>query len=146
MPHRARRLLASAALLMITFGGLELFYLRMFFADRTELRERLAGLPYRKLPGYPEFLAAVMEQTREGDVIVLLTPHAGFEEGYRYAHSRAAYVLEGRRVLAVLGPDDRRDPGAFDRADVVVGWRVKPPPGIAVTWDGADGFVARRER
>ncbi|HVT44116.1 MAG TPA: hypothetical protein VMT00_06985 [Thermoanaerobaculia bacterium] len=140
-----RPALATAALLAIIAGGFEPFYLEIFRIDRVSMHTRFVELPYRKLPGFRAFLVEARSITRAEERIALLVPGMRWDEGYEYAYARSMYLLAGRRVVPLVGPDDRFRPEALRDADVIVSYRGGIPfPEFETIWSGEHGVVARR--
>lgn len=97
------------------------------FRDRSALRsekERAADRAW--WPDYPAFLADVRAATRRGDTIALVVPGMNWEYGYSYAFFRATYLLEGRQVIPLVGPNNRRLTENVRRANYIAAWRMRP--------------------
>jgi hypothetical protein len=128
----------------------EPFYLRIFVLDRAGLGAALTEMPYRKLPGMRQFLAAVRERTRDGDVIAIAAPlhrKTGWLGSYDYLYERAHYLLAGRSVVPLIDVDDHLQPQNLALATHVAGYRCQPQvPGFRLIWRSQDGVLLRRER
>lgn len=138
------RLGGFAIVLILAVGAFEPFYVRIFTADRAAMRAHLVALPDTKLPTLRRFLEDVDSEIPPGSTVAFLAPFPGFEQGYRYAYRRAAWILADHRMLPVLASDDRILHHHLARADVVVAWRTPPPPGFVVIYENPEGSVSRR--
>lgn len=126
--------LAIAALLAATFQPM---YLTIFVRDRGALGSFLTELPYRKAPGYREFLDDVVSRVPANATVLFVTSYRDFEQGYYYHFSRAEYRLPQARVLPTVGPGN-------------VPMAVPAAPDYILIWDlpvrdGAE-IVLRSER
>ena len=142
---KTQRLAALAAAIMLGAGAFQPFYISIFARDRARLATALKELPYRKLPGLLQFFSGVRERTRNGDIIAVYAPLPHWQDGYDYFYARAVYILAGRIVLPLIGPDDRQYPENISRALYIAAYRSIPaPPGFALIWRGPDGALLRR--
>lgn len=140
--------LAAAAWLAIGIGAFQTFYLRIWTADRSALREQYGELPFRRIPGWRTLLEETATRTPPGARILIALPHRPWQSGYGYGFRRAQYVLAGREAVPLLDRESGRiDDAALARVDFVVCWRGCPqPPGFVEIWRGADGSLLRRVR
>lgn len=142
-----KRLLALAAFVLIVGGLFEVELVRFVFRDRQPIREWVTELPYLRLPGFRAFLADVLAATKPGDRIAIWFNGARWEHGYEDAYFRAAYLLEGRRVLPLLyGSDRRLLTENLAQADFVACWRCETaPPGYRVARTIRSGVLAEKQ-
>lgn len=142
-----KRLLALAAFVLIVGGLFEAELVRFVFRDRQPIRERITELPYLRLPGLRAFLADVLGATKPGDRIAIWFNGARWEHGYYDVYFRAAYLLEGRRVLPLLyGIDRRLLTENLAQANYVACWRCETaPPGYRVARTLRGGVLAEKQ-
>ena len=140
-----RTLVIASALGAMLVGGFHTFYVRIFTMDRDALRAHLTAVPYRKAPGYREFLQAASAHIPEGERVVFLTRYPTLQGGYRYHFSRAEYVLSHVDLVGAITEGDRPLlPGEWP--DAALSWQVDPPHGHVVVWQGNGGSLSRRAR
>lgn len=148
-PMRATtlRAIAAAALLMIAVGSFEPFYFRVFATDRQSFHHRMVALPYTKAPGLREHLLEVRAWTMPGERIAIFPTYAKWSRGYSYVYARSLYLLAGREVLPLVGPDDRIRSADFARADAIAAWNRDPNVrGFTIAARTEHGVLLRRIR
>lgn len=140
---RIGALLAFAA---IAIGSFQTLYLRIYRWDAAALRTQWTELPYRRVPGLRHVLIETERRTPPGARILLATPHKPGEGGYRYAYTRAQYLLAGREVVPLRDPFSEKDlPPRLHTVDYIACWHdCAAPRGFAVVWKDPDGVLLRR--
>jgi hypothetical protein len=99
----------------------------------------------RKVPLYPLFLKEVAARTAPGQSIAIAAPMRHWNAGYSYAYYRASYFLAGRRVIPLVGPDDRLHMERLREAELLAMWRLSKPNGpYELVWSGHGGALYRR--
>lgn len=142
---RSLRLLQIVILGGLFAGAFHPFFILSNFKDRGRIRETLRDLPYSKTPGLRRFMLGVRERTRSGDRIAIFVPMKDWSGGYGYAYARSQYLLAGREVLAVIGPDQQVQPANIDQAGYVASWHMTPAlAGFREVWRSDDGVLLRR--
>lgn len=140
-----RVILAALAFACLIAGGIEPFYFRAFGLDRQQMRQHLTELPYRKLPGYRQFLIDVHGSTVSGDSVGLWLGRP-WNEGYEYGYQRSAYLLPSRVLLPLIDHRDRFIPANLDRILYLACWQCDPPfPGFTVVKRFRHGTLSRRQ-
>lgn len=143
-PSLLRRILGIGILAGLLIGTFEPLYLRMFTATGRAIRGQIAAIPYRKLPDLKPFLEAAADRIPPGAHVVFVTRLG--PSGDRYAFSRAAYVLAGRRVVSGVDQRGALVPQRFTQAEFAVTYGTAPPSGFEVVWASAEGTVSRPGR
>jgi len=140
-----RRALAFLCLVVIVAASVEYRLLRILFIDRAPLSEafeRSADTGW--YPDFPTFIRGVRAHTKSGDTIAIIVPTPKWDGGYAYAFYRASYLLAGREVLPLVTPKDVVVMENFHRARYAAFWRVRPPAGAHVVWQGSGGALITR--
>jgi hypothetical protein len=114
------------------------------FIDRASLEQHFEAVPDHGWEGYPEFLAQVRARTRNGDRIAIIVPARHWDDGYSYAYYRASYLLAGRQVVPLVQMDDRLAMENLGAASYLAAWRMAPPPGHPIVWQGNEGVLVKR--
>jgi hypothetical protein len=139
-----QRLAAITLFAAITIASLEPTLLGLPFRDCSRLRSSMERAADRAwYPGYPRFLEGVRAHTVNGQSIALVVPAKRWELGYMYAYYRASYILAGREVLPIVGPDDRTIAENVRRAPMLAAWGVDARGG-RVVWRGEGGVLLQR--
>jgi len=90
-------------------------------------------------------LLEVRARTRPGDTIAVYGPFPEWYAGYEYFYARSLYTLAGRRVVALLDPDDRPHMEHLAQAQWVCAYRSIPAfDHFTLAWRGRDGVLLRR--
>jgi hypothetical protein len=140
-----RKAAAGLAFALILIGGFETYYLRIYLHDRAALGRTFEELPWRKLPGFRQFLLDVRAATREGEAIALWIEPMSWMGGYEYGYVRAGYLLAGRDVIPLLAPDGRILSANSAAADVIACYRCATvPAGFLAVRSTPAGLVLRR--
>ncbi len=112
------------------------------------MRAAFTELPYRKLPGFRQFMIDIDRRTPAGARIAVAFPFGQWEGGYGYGYLRAFFLLPGKQVVPLLAPNtDRPAPENLALADYVAAWHVTPQiSGFQTEWRSAEGTLLRRVR
>jgi len=142
----AKRLAASAALLLILIGGFEPFYLRVFRIDRAKEEASFAAMPYRKMTGLQDFLKGVDAHTPPGARIAIWCPFRQWEGGYAYAYYRASYLLPGKQVVPLLARnEDHLQLANLAHADYLASFDDEiEAPGFDDNWRDPYGILLKK--
>jgi hypothetical protein len=132
----------------MAIGSFEPMYLRVFRVDTAALNRQWTELPYRKVPGWRNVLLEAERRTPVGARILIVTPHAPGQGGYRYAFERSHFILAGRELVPLRDPANegpiRVDLRSVDY--IACSGVCRPPDGFAPVWASQDGALLRRIR
>jgi hypothetical protein len=140
--------LVSLALVLIVAGAFEPFYLRVFTMNAAAARQSFTELPYRKLPGFRQFLLDADARTPAGARIAIWMPLQQWEGGYGYGFYRAAFLAPSKTLVPMLKVGaDRMAPSQLASAEYIAAWHGEPVvAGFAPLWRSRDGVLLRRAR
>jgi hypothetical protein len=142
------RLAAAVAFALILIGGFEPFYLRIFTIDRAREGALFAELPFQKMPGLKSFFEGVDAHTPPRARIAIWVPFRRWEGGYRYAYSRASYLLPGKELVSLLAlHEDRVVFSNLAQADYLASYGERiDAPGFETCWQDAHGVLLKASR
>lgn len=138
--------LVSLALVLIVGGAFEPFYLRIFTMDAAAARQSFTELPYRKLPGFRQFILDADARTPPGARIAVWMPLQQWEGGYGYGFYRAAFLAPSKTLVPMLTIGaDRLAPNQLASSEYIAAWRGDSlVVGFAPVWRSRDGVLLRR--
>lgn len=137
--------LVSLAVVLIVAGAFEPFYLRIFTMNAAAARQSFTELPYRKLPGFRQFILDADARTPAGARIAIWMPLQQWEGGYGYGFYRAAFLAPAKTLVPMLTiGTDRVAPDQLASADYIAAWHGEPVvPGFVPIWRSRDGILLR---
>jgi hypothetical protein len=139
-----RFVLGLALLAVFTYVGLQPFYGRFLFVDRSPWAQMLEAFPDRRNPAYLELVKRAADEIPSGDSVAVLFSTLEWHRGYSYAYFRAQYFLPGRTVVP-LGWPAGPQPHRIAEAEWAIVFGTDPPDGEwRVVVSGPGGELLRR--
>ncbi len=130
----------------LTYVGLQPYYARFVFVDRSPWSRFFSEFPDRKTPGYVDLVRDAADVIPSGATVAVVYPTLEWHGGYSYAYFRAQYFLPGRQVVPLGWPSGPQMARLDDAEWAIVFGARTLDDGWTVVAESDAGRIVRRSR